>query len=152
MYYEKKKVLVKYEKYWTLSMHHISKTCFEINMTSHIGLFWSWYNFFSRFVKCVRNLVELAPLDSISKKLSAQRKSRRWLYPFALICALRLPHTIMPVTSFSKVGRYALCRAPNYMKSTPEVIFTYNFCGVKFIEIAILPFDNNQFLVRLFAE
>ena len=35
------------------------------------------------------------------------------------ICALRLHHTITPVKSFSKVGRYALCRTHNFLKSTP---------------------------------
>ena len=35
------------------------------------------------------------------------------------ICALRLRHTITPVKSFSKVGRYALPHAPNFMKSSP---------------------------------
>ena len=34
------------------------------------------------------------------------------------ICALRLCRTIMPVKSFSKVGCYALHRAPNFMKLT----------------------------------
>ena len=34
------------------------------------------------------------------------------------ICALRLSRTITPVKSFSKVGCYALRRAPNFMKST----------------------------------
>ena len=34
------------------------------------------------------------------------------------ICALRLRHTFTLVKSFSKVGRYVLRRAPNFMKST----------------------------------
>ena len=34
------------------------------------------------------------------------------------ICSLRLRPTIMPVTSFSKVGRYALPHGPNFMKLT----------------------------------
>ena len=37
------------------------------------------------------------------------------------ICALHLRRTIMPVKSFSKVRRYALRRAPNFMKSTPDI-------------------------------
>ena len=35
------------------------------------------------------------------------------------ICALPLRRTIMPIKSVSKVGHYALRRAPNFMKLTP---------------------------------
>ena len=48
------------------------------------------------------------------------------------IFAPRLCRTITPVKSFPKVGRYTLCRVPNFMKSAPELVISLG-CKLNFI-------------------